>query len=183
MTTKATKPDFTTIEVLARMTSTPIECKDLCDKWLLLTYDIPHTDKGDKARRAFLSSARMVGATRHTDSVYLMPWTRTAEVLALELARAGEVFVWTSQTTNEKKAAQITESYDQSMRPMLDEIEERIDRIDFHLDKKRFKRAKKMMDKTELMVNSTRDAIIRRGSAELYIQVVLLERRFNALLV
>jgi len=176
--------DTTTMEVLARMTGSVMpEVRAICDKWLLICYDIPHTPQGDKARREFLSAARQVGASSFTDSVYLMPWTPSAEILALGLARAGKVCVWTSETTDKARAEEITESYDQSMSPMLDEIEERIDRIDFHLDKKRFKRAKKMMDKTELMVNSTRDAIIRRGSAELYIQVTLLERRFNALIV
>jgi len=174
---------FTTIEVLARMTDTTIQCKEICDRWLLLTYDIPVTPDGNRARSAFLSTAKMIGATRHTDSVYLMPWTKTAEILALELARAGEVFVWTSSTTDEARASEITRSYDRGLEPTLTEIEGRLDRIDWHLSKQHFKLGSKMLLKLEPLVNATRDAIIRRGSAQLFLQITLLERRFNAMIV
>jgi len=173
--------DFSRLEVLARLADTKIEARELVDKWLLITYDIPKSEAGDRARREFLNQARMIGATRHTDSVYLMPWTKHAEVLALQLARAGEVCVWTSQTTDEVKAAEITKSYDKGLEPQLDEISGRIDRIAENLDKKCFKRAHKMMDKTERMINNMEQAIIRRGSAQLYILLTLLKRRFEVL--
>ena len=175
--------DLTRLEVLARMTDTEINLREIVDKFLLITYDIPHTPKGDRARREFLSSAKMIGASSFTDSVYLMPWTPEAERLALELTQAGKVCVWTAQTTDQARAEEITQSYDDNLAPRLDEIEGRIDRIDEHLNKKHFKLAKRMYDKTENMLIGCRDAVIRRGSAQLYINVTLLERRFNALLV
>ncbi len=69
---------FTEIEMLARLSDTKIKCRDIVDRWLLLTYDIPHNEKGDKARREFLNAATLVGATQHTESVYLLPWTPAA---------------------------------------------------------------------------------------------------------
>ena len=174
--------DFSSIEVLARLSDVEIDTREICDKWLLLTYDIPQSEKGNKARRRFLQTAKLIGATRHTDSVYLMPWTSAAEGLALQLAKAGEVCVWTSQTTDEGKAQEITKSYDRGLVPILDEVVERIDKIDDHLNKKHFKLADKMMTKTEKMLAGIKQAIIRRGSAELFIYLTTIERRFNALL-
>jgi len=177
------KADFTSLEVLARLTGTPMpETRELVDRWLLLTYDLPHNQKGDKARREFLVNARMIGATRHTDSVYLMPWTKTAEVLALQLARAGgDLCVWTSQTTEEDKAREITRNYDQGIEPVLDEISGRVDRIEEHMNHRRFKRAQKMMDKTERMLTGIEQALIRRGSAELFIYLTLIKRRLQSI--
>lgn len=171
--------DFSRLEVMARMTDVNIETRELVDKWLLITYDIPVSEAGNKARAEFLTNARLIGATRHTDSVYLMPWTKNAEVLALHLAQAGEVCIWTSQTTDESKAREITESYDKSLQPQLNEISERIDRITEHINKNRLKRAHKMADKTDRMIDSMEQAIIRRGSAQLYVLLTLIKERFQ----
>ena len=110
-----------------------------------------------------------------------MPWTKSAEIIALQLARVGEVCVWTSQTTDEARAREITQNYDKGLEPQLDEISERLDRIAENLDKKRYKRAHKMMDKTERMLNNMEGAIVRRGSAQLYVMLTLLKRRFEVL--
>ena len=74
-----TQNPFASIEVLARLTGTQIRCREICDRWLLITYDLPHNKKGDRARREFLDTAKIIGATHHTDSVYLMPWTPAAD--------------------------------------------------------------------------------------------------------
>ncbi len=91
--TEPREVDFASLEVLARMTDTHIEAREICDRWLLLTYDIPKNTAGNKARHEFLKKARELGATRHTDSTYLMPWTPDAEMLALEVARTGKACV------------------------------------------------------------------------------------------
>ena len=171
--------DFSSIEVLARMTDTKIEAREICDRWLLITYDIPNTEAGNKARRDFLSEARLIGASRYTDSVYLMPWTKHAEILALGLARAGEVCVWTSQTTDNVKAAEITKNYDKGLEPQLDEISERIDKIEYNVNHDRMKRANKMLYKTDQMLENMEQAIIRRGSAQLYVLLTILKQRFQ----
>lgn len=175
--------DFSNIEVMSRLSDIPIETREICDRWLLLTYDIPHTEEGDKARRRFLLDAQMIGAARHTDSVYLMPWTQDAEALALRVASAGKACVWTSQTTDTSKAQEITRSYDKGLEPMLDEIGERIDRIEEHLFRNRIKTAVKMMGKTDKMLDAIDRAIMRRGSAELYVLMTLLRQRFNAIII
>jgi len=95
--------DTSTLEIMARMTDTPINIREVVDKFLMITYDLPHTEEGDRARREFLAVAHSIGAAKHTESVYLLPWTPEAEVLALELSRVkdGEVFIWTTQPTDQ----------------------------------------------------------------------------------
>lgn len=170
-----------TLEVMSGLTDTPIETRELVDKWLLVTYDLPHTEAGDKARREFLLKAQAIGATRHTDSVYLLPWTPQAELLALQLARIGEVVLWTSTTTEEGAAKEVTRVYDKGLEPILDEIAGRIDRINEHLEKRRYKRANKMIPKTERMLNSVGSAIERRGSGPLHAYWQILWKRFGLL--
>ncbi len=177
--------DFSTIETYAKLTETNIQTREICDKWLLLTYDLPHNEKGDAARRRFLVKAHEVGAVQHTASVYLMPWTPAAETLALELARVelGKVCVWSSQTTDKTKAEEITKNYDKGLAPVLYEIGDRLDKIAGHLEANRLKRAMKMMEKTGKMLAAIRQAIIARGSAQLYILLTLIERRAEQLKV
>jgi hypothetical protein len=172
--------NMTEIEVMARLIGVNIKCREMVDEWLLITYDIPCTPEGNAARNEFLHQARAIGATRHTDSVYLMPFTATAKQLALQLAKRGDVCVWSSKV-DQAQAQQITKSYDDGLQPMFDEIDQRIDRIVENIKAKRLKRAEKMIDKTEVMVSDLKNAIVRRGSAQLYILFTLLERRFNAL--
>lgn len=175
------KVDFSSLEVMARLTETNIEAREICDKWLLITYDIPHNEAGDKARAQFLQNAKAAGASMYTESVYLMPWTKEAEMLALQLARAGEVCVWTAQTTDVAKAAEITRNYDSSLSPRLDEISGRIDKISAHLEDGHQGRAYRMIEKTEKMLWDIEAAIIRRGSAQLYVMLTLIKRRFETL--
>lgn len=171
------------MEALARLTGTEINVRDMVDEWLLLTYDLPHNEVGDKARRKFLLEAMAIGATRHTDSVYLMPWTPSAEALALQLSRVagGNVIVWTSKPTDQVRAQEITKSYDASLQPILEEISERIDRIFEYENKRWFKRANKMIPKTEKMLAQMEQAILRRGSASLLIYLQVLQLRFAKL--
>ena len=175
--------DTSMLEVMARMTDTKINIKEVCDKWLMITYDLPHTEEGDRARREFLMAAHSIGAAKHTESVYLLPWTPEAEVLALELSRVknGEVFIWTSQATDQSKIKEITQTYDEGLAPIMDEISERIDRIEEHQARERYGRAEKMLPKTEKMLDDMQDAILRRGSAVLFIHLQLMQRRFAGL--
>ncbi len=50
---------FSSLEVMARLTDSKIDAREICEKWLLITYDIPKTDEGDKARREFLNNAAL----------------------------------------------------------------------------------------------------------------------------
>jgi len=169
-----------TLDVLARLTATDIVVRDVCDQWLLITYDIPNTEDGNKERRRFLTESKSIGATRHTDSVYLMPWTPSAEALALQLARVagGEVVVWTSTMTDPGQAATVTKSYDDCLVPVMDEITERIDRILEYQRKNWHKRANKMMLKTEKMLAQMEGAIMRRGSVPMFLLLQMEQKRF-----
>ena len=171
---------FDSIEIMAEMSNTNIEMRDIVDKWLLLTYDIPHSEEGDRARREFLQEAYLIGATQHTESVYLLPWTPAAELIALRVARAGKAVVWTSSLTDQAKAAEITRNYDRGIKKTLDEITDRIDRIVEHNRKKRFKRAFKMKAKTARMLDGMDEALQARGSQTLMLLHIMLKRRFAA---
>jgi hypothetical protein len=169
------------LEVMASLTDTPIEVRDLVDNWLLITYDIPHTEAGDKARREFLMKAMAIGASRHTDSVYLLPRSPLAEELALKLARSGEVVVWNAEPTDSAIKPEITQTYDKGLEPILDEIAGRIDRINEHMEARRIKRANKMIPKTERLLDQVGSAIERRGSGPLWAYYQVLRKRFGLL--
>ena len=177
--------DKSSMEVMARLTGVNIELKEVVAEWLLLTYDMPHSEEGDKARRDFLFSARAIGAAQQTESVYLIPWTPEAEVLALDLSRRiqemkkGKVIIWTSTPTDKAKSAEITQVYDAGLVPALDEISERLDRIEEHRVANRNLRAEKMLEKTGRMLKDMEAAILRRGSAMLFVRLQLLRRRFE----
>lgn len=172
-------PELDSLEVMARLMDVELETKEICDKWLLITYDIPHTPAGDRARREFLDNARLIGATKHTESVYLMPWTGEAEILALNLSgtKGGRVCLWTSQPTDTLLAEDITKAYDASLRPQIDAIGVRLDKIVAHQDLGHEKRAEQMLEKTKVMLDGMEKAVVRRGSAQLYVLITLLKRR------
>ena len=172
---------FSSLEVMARLTDTKIETHEICDKWFLITYDIPKTEEGDKARREFLAQAKLKGAVSHTDSVYLMPWTPDAEAIALGLAKVGDVCVWTSQTTDNLQAIEVTKNYDKSLGESIDEIVERLDKIESYIVLDQNGRAYRMIPKTDLMVEEMDKAIMRRGSAALLTNFLLIKARYQSL--
>jgi hypothetical protein len=174
------KVDFSTLEILARMTDTKIEAREIVDKWLLMTYDIPVSEEGNKARYQFYLKARHLGATQHTESVYLMPWMPEAELMALDLAKIGKVIVWTAAATTESQAAEITARYDKALIPVLKEISTRIDRIAVLVEKEKSGLAQKMVEKTETMIKDMEKAILRRGSASMLIYLLTIKQRFDS---
>jgi hypothetical protein len=167
------------LEVLARMTDSKIQVRDVVDKWLLLTYDLPNNDAGNKARQLFLIAASAIGATRHTDSVYLMPWSPEAEKLALDLAKTegGEVIAW-SQATPLNHAEEITANYDAALKPVLKEISVRLDKMDSYSFSKHQKRVLQMIPKTEKLIQNADAAIERRGAEVLAMWLEILKGRF-----
>lgn len=167
------------LEVIKRMTDNPIEVKKIIDKWLLLTYDLPHTPEGDKARAEFLARASAIGATRHTDSVYLMPWSPAAEKLALDLARTkgSDVVVW-SQAQPLNRAEEITSRYDNSLKPKLRDISGRLDRMAFYKGKLQMKRLNQMIPKTDRLIGEAAFAIERRDSVPLQSWLEVLKARY-----
>jgi len=174
--------DFTSIEVMARMSGINLQAREIVPEWLLITYDIPKNEQGDKARRKFLAMARIIGAIQHTSSVYLMPWTQAAENLAFEVAAVGKACVWTSKPTADEQAKELTEKYDASLEKLLDEISKRLDKIQKHWEAEHYKRATKMADKTQDKLDSLVEAVQRRGSEDLATYAMILVRRLQVFL-
>ncbi|MFA5152104.1 MAG: hypothetical protein WC554_06080 [Clostridia bacterium] len=170
--------DFSSLEVMARMTDTEIDAREICDKWLLITYDLPNNDEGNKMRAKFYIEAKRIGATQHTESVYLMPWTPDAEMLALSLSMVGKCVIWTA-SVNESDAQEITKRYDEGLRPILKEIETRIDKVGLHIEAGDLGIAQRMTGKTDQMIKDLEQAICRRGSALMLITLMTLKNRWN----
>jgi hypothetical protein len=175
-----TKPNFSTLEVIARITDNKIETREIVDKWLLLTFDIPISKEGNKARTEFYKEAYRLGAVQNTESVYLTPWTPQAELMALKLAEVSNsrVIVWTAQTSAEQ-AQEITHRYDKGLMPILKLVEKRIDTLDYFIQKGYHKRAQRYTIKTERILNDLEAAIIRRGSAQMLILISILKTHFG----
>ena len=180
-----TDNDKSSMEVMARLTGVKIELREVVDNWLLLTYDMLHSEEGDKARSEFLTDAREIGAAQQTESVYLIPWSPEAELLALNLSRQvqdmkrGRVIIWTAKPTDKDLLKGITETYDAGLGPALDDVSERLDRIEEHLTNNRNLRAEGMLKKTKFMLDNLEASILRRGSANLFIRLQLLQRRYK----
>jgi vancomycin resistance protein YoaR len=168
------------LEVLARMKDSKLQVRDVVTDWLLLTYDIPHNEAGDKARQQFLIDASAIGATRHTDSVYLMPDSPEAKVLALKLAdtKGGEVIVWcNAQPLNHQ--AEVSAAYDNALRQMVREISGRLDKMQQYANLNHQKRVIQMVPKTQRLLVNAEAAILRRGSELLALRIELLKERFR----
>ncbi len=174
--------DKSSMEVMARMSGIKLEAREIVTDWLLLTYDIPKSEAGDRARRKFLDRARLIGATQHTASVYLMPWTQEAEVLAFEVAEVGQACVWTSKPTDTAKAEELTGAYDRELEKFLDAVAVRLDKIQVHWELEHHKRVEQMAEKTKEKLDGLIEAVQRRGSKDLatYAQILLL--RLNGFL-
>jgi hypothetical protein len=168
----------TTLETVARMTDSKIQIKQVVDKFILLTYDLPATEAGDKARFEFFKQAQEIGAQMFTESCYLLPCSKEAEKLALLMAKTegGEVIVWTqAEPLNYKE--EITRRYDAALKKNIVEISGRLDKMDIYYRKYRG-RCIKMIPKTQRLLDNTETAVIRRGSEQLLILLELLKQRF-----
>jgi len=129
--------------------------------WILLTYDLPVAER--KTRYNFLKEARLIGAVRHTQSVYLMPYTETAMSLAEEVAGRGKAYVWVSQV-DEAKASLLTAIYDRGMEGKFSEIERRLKRIAQHITNHRRGVARRMIATTGQRLRLLEATLKRRGS-------------------
>ncbi len=167
------------LEVTAKLADVEIHTREICDKWILLTYDLPHNESGDKARREFLLNARKLGACQHTESVYLLPYTAAAGEAALELAKAGKLYVWTSESTNPSQAQEVTRNYDAELKEMLKKLSRRVDRMLELRKQNKLGVLNKMRGKTDTMMNDLADAVRRRNSADLTIMFQAIEIRYQ----
>jgi hypothetical protein len=169
---KQAKKKASIASMLAQLEGIKFEPKELVDSWILLTYDLPATADGNKARYAFTKKAPKIGAVMHTKSVYLIPWSEQAEIAAFEVAKAGEAFLWTSTVADPTKKQEVTNFYDSKLGKRLDEIKNRIKRIKKHQDKNELRSANRMVKKTATLLNDIGTAISLRSSAPLLCRMV-----------
>ena len=99
--------------------------------------------------------------------------------IALQLAKVGDVCVWTSETTDNLQAADITRSYDKGLKKQMTEITDRLDKMEGYVLAEQFGRALRMNEKTSRMVDFMEQAILRRGSAILLVQFQLVKARYQ----
>jgi ribosomal protein L30/L7E len=150
---------------------------NLVKEWILITYDLPNTVEGNKARFAFLKQAPKIGAVMHTRSVYLMPNTKESQLASLELTKHGDVEIWISEVEDVAKQTRLTEFYDKAMDNQLTLIEKRLNRIKSLQDEEKFGMATRMINKTSDLLNSSLFAITQRGSKTLYTKLTGLQTR------
>ena len=168
------------LEITAKIVDVPIEVRELVDSWLLITYDIPATEEGHRARREFLKLARLAGAVEHIESTYVLPWSPLADIAVLEAAAHGRAFIWYSKAKDTQMAEAVTRQYDKKADQIFDDVEERIDRIKKHLVDGKRKLASRMLEKTDPMINGLERMAVQRGSLELYDRWKMLRRRYDA---
>jgi len=155
------------LKALTTLSGVNIPVMEVCHDWLLLTYDIPCNDIGNKTRRKFLSMAKAIGASQHTLSVYLLPWTPESELLAVEVAAVGNAFIWTSNVKDLQKAKELTKAYDADIASRIVKLDKRIDKIETAIIADRKKDAHRMIEKTERMIKELRKIVTLRASQEL----------------
>ena len=155
------------LEVTAKLMGVAVNTREICDKWLLCTFDLPATPEGNKARFEFVKEARSLGAMQHTESVYLIPFSPAAELACIELSKAGKVFIWTSQTTDPNKAKEVTVSYDEELKGFLKTLSERVNKMLQHKLDAKYGLFDKMVEKTNAMMADMQAAVEHRGSEEL----------------
>ncbi len=175
-------PQVTKLEelsFLAKLAEINMETVEIVSQWLLITYDLPHTPEGDKARRNFLNQASLIGATQHTASVYYMPWSIEAECLAMDLAKIGKACVWTSKPAETLDCEKLTEQYDKNLEKLLDEMVETIGKIDKHFKRGHEKQVRRMALKAKQRLRKLFEAVKRRGSQSILIYAISIERRLS----
>ena len=168
-----TMEEFTTdnkvaaLKVMAVLGNVPLEVKEFQTSWFLITYDMPHSPEGDKARHEFLVNAATIGAIQHTESVYLLPWIPEANMEAIKLAEVGKVYVWYAKASDEMQAADLTREYDRGLRKRLEKLEARAIKILEHASQHHDKRAESMLEHTWPVFNGLARAVAARGSVDL----------------
>jgi len=92
-----------------------LEIKEVLEKFALITYDLPATKEGAKARSEFLEKARFQGAIMHTESVYLAPWNIVNDLGVLKAAGIGKIRIFVSVPLEKDDCKEITREYDKKI--------------------------------------------------------------------
>lgn len=145
-----------------------IEVKEILDKFVLVTYDIPATKEGSHARSQFLERAKIRGAVMLGESNYLAPASLLNDLQILKTAEVGKVYIFVSELQDESDRIDVTRKYDKRILEVFKETEERLGKIGKHIEDGKFGLAHKMLPKTEEQVNNLVKVAVARGSQMLY---------------
>jgi len=167
-------------QAMGKLQNVQINARELVDEWLLLTYDIPVSEEGNKARFKFLKLAPTIGAVMHSRSVYLMPNTHQAQLAGVELSKTvgGEVYMWSSKVVGGMTNEDVTKFYDSKINQQIDHIVERMEKEAKLIEDKKEGMADRMHRKTINLFNQVLFSCVQRGSGADTIQrLALIEMR------
>jgi len=168
-----------TLKMAEALSNVDVQMREVCDQWILITYDLPNTEEGQKARSKFLHRAERIGAVQHTESVYLMPWTPESELCAVEVASIGRAFLWVSSIKDENRAKELTEDYDAKVEAgLIKEVRERIAKMQEHAQSN-IRAFERMKAKTFTLLDESAAIAARRGSTRLIETVANLRKEVN----
>ena len=158
-----------------------LEIKSVLEKFALITYDIPATKEGARARAEFLDRAKFRGAIMHTESVYLAPWSIANDLEVLKAAGIGKVRIFVSIPMEKDECLEITRDYDKKIAEVFKEAEGRFSKIVKHVEDGQYGLAHKMLTKSEEQINALKKAAIARGSQHLYDRWEDLNKKLTAM--
>jgi hypothetical protein len=166
------KDTLSRAKILAKFAGIEFKARELVDEWILVTYDLPATEEGNKARQDFLRLAPRIGAIMHTKSVYLMPNTNECQTATVALAKIGNVFIWTSKPNSEAGAKEVTDLYDAKIKAEIKKLEDRTKQIRKNMANDKNGMANRMIEKTIDIFNNSVFSAIQRGNADIYNKLV-----------
>jgi hypothetical protein len=182
-----TKQDeqFASLKLMAALSGVEAQVKEVLHDFILITYDLPTTEEGNKARTKFLDTIRYIGGAMHSESCYLLPASPESELAAIEIAeKTPSCYIWFSHIKDEDKARELTEEYDQAVRDdILKELNERITKMEKHAEEGKEAVVNRMRKKTQKMLVDAAGIAARRGSEELAQQVEKLKTRYEEIKV
>jgi hypothetical protein len=151
------------------MTDSKIKVQDVVDKWLLLTYDLPHSEEGDKARALFLARAAAIGATRHTTRFIYSRGSSGGGSFSLEYfqGRRRSVIAWAKSRTFDEQRGDYPELRN-GLKALLKNKGVRLDKMDAYSFSNSRERVIQMTPKKKRLLDNAEAAIIRRGNDVLF---------------
>lgn len=159
-------------QAIAKIQGVEIHPRELVDEWILLTYDIPVNEEGNKSRYKWLKLAPRIGAVMHSRSVYLMPNTSQAQLAGVELSKTigATVYMWTSKVVAGMTNADVTAFYDSKINEQIDEINSRMEAEGLLITEQKMGMAERMHKKTVNLFAQALFAVAQRGSGANVIQ-------------
>jgi hypothetical protein len=175
------KDTLSRAKILAKFAGIEFKARELVDEWILVTYDLPATEEGNKARQDFLRLAPRIGAVMHTKSVYLMPNTNECQTATVDLAKIGNVFIWTSKPNSEASKKELTDLYDAKIKAEIKKLEDRTKQIRKNMANEKNGMANRMIEKTIDIFNNSVFSAIQRGNADIYNKLVAMRDELQEL--